>query len=305
MSYHIVNIDAPLCTLSCPDGQLICKSDAGEKKLPLEDVAAIIITSFSATIHSSLLIQAAKQGVALILCEAFKPVSLVIPANRSTDTILTRAQIRLAPACKAQLWQKTVDAKCQNQFYLVQHLAPRNPGLQRLQSCAFGRQPHKEALCAKLFWMLFAQELPFQDFVRGRFEGGLNKLLNYGYAVLLSTILQKLFGVGIDPTFGISHVMRERGTPLAYDLMEPFRPLVDWRVFQWAQQQPAASTWEVTKEFRQWVTGFPLEKIEYGGHKLEVRGCIEAVARSFRRALLDGRAALYKPWTPRNSRWAG
>lgn len=33
-------------------------------------------------------------------------------------------------------------------------------------------------------------------------------LLNYGYAALLSTILQKLFAVGLDPTFGISHVVR-------------------------------------------------------------------------------------------------
>ncbi len=61
-------------------------------------------------------------------------------------------------------------------------------------------------------------------------------MLNYGYAVLLSTVLQKLFGVGLDPTFGISHVARERSTPLAYDLMEPFRTCVDWRVIQWVQQ---------------------------------------------------------------------
>jgi len=47
---------------------------------------------------------------------------------------------------------------------------------------------------------------------------------------------KKLFGVGLDPTFGVSHVARERSTPLAYDLMEPFRPCVDWRVAQWAQK---------------------------------------------------------------------
>lgn len=55
----------------------------------------------------------------------------------------------------------------------------------------------------------------------------MNALLNYGYAVLLSTVLQKLFGVGLDPTFGIFHATREQATPLAYDLMEPFRPCVE------------------------------------------------------------------------------
>ncbi len=63
---------------------MTCKTSEGERKLPLEDVASIIITSFSASIHSNLFLEAAKHGVALIICEAFKPVSLVIPANRST-----------------------------------------------------------------------------------------------------------------------------------------------------------------------------------------------------------------------------
>jgi len=305
MSYHIVNIDSPQCSLSCPDGQLICKTAAGEKRLPLEDVAAIIITSFSATIHSSLLLQAAQHGVALILCEKFKPVSLVLPANRATDTLLTRAHIRLYPAITAQLWQKTVDAKCQNQFALANHIAPDDPALNRLQGVAFGRQLHKEAACAKLFWMILARTIPAHDFIRGRFQGGLNNLLNYGYAVLLSIVLQKLFGVGLDPTFGISHVTRERSTPLAYDLMEPFRPCVDWRVLQWVRQHPNKQDWVVSKEFRKWVTAFPVEKIAYAGYRLETRNCIEGVVRSFRRAVLAGRPALYKPWTPRSSKWAG
>ncbi|MEJ0090172.1 MAG: CRISPR-associated endonuclease Cas1 [Limisphaerales bacterium] len=70
---------------------------------------------------------------------------------------------------------------------------------------------------------------------------------------MLSTILQKLFGVGLDPTYGIGHVARERSTPLAYDLMEQFRPCVDWRVIQWVKEHPDKSQWEVSKEFRKWV----------------------------------------------------
>ena len=77
----------------------------------MEDVAAIIITSFSASIHSKLFLEAAKQGVALIICEAFKPVSLVLPANRSTDTLLTRAVLELEPRVREALWRRTVDAK--------------------------------------------------------------------------------------------------------------------------------------------------------------------------------------------------
>src|ERR1051325_2999327 len=134
MSYHIVSIDSPQCSLSCKYGQLTCKSAEGEKKLPLEDVASIIITSFSASIHSELFLQAAKHGVALIICEAFKPVSLVLPANRSTDTILSRAMLSLRPRVRAHLWQKTVDAKCQNQFLLAQHIAPGDERLAAMRN---------------------------------------------------------------------------------------------------------------------------------------------------------------------------
>src|SRR5947207_2762424 len=144
MSYHIVNIDSPQCSLSCRDGQLTCKTVEGEKKLPLEDVASIIITSFSASIHSDLFLQAAKHGVALIICEAFKPVSLVLPANRSTDTILSRALLNLTEAHRLQLWQKTVDAKCQNQCSLANHIAPENGRLNGMRVTAFGKKPHKE-----------------------------------------------------------------------------------------------------------------------------------------------------------------
>lgn len=332
MSYHIVSIDAANCSLSCKDGQLTCKTAEGEKKLPLEDVASIIITSFSASIHSQLFLEAAKHGVALIICESFKPVSLVLPANRSTDTLLSRAMLNLTPRARALLWQKTIDSKCQNQLALAEYIAPEDKQLAALRLTAFGKKPHKESVCARLFWQVFGRSLGDEDFVRERSRGGLNHLLNYGYAVLLSSVLQKLFAVGLDPTFGISHVTRERSTPLAYDIMEPFRPCVDWRVIQWVKQEHARSSggqpslplkskevregmltsspegdpdFEVTKEFRRWVTGFPLEKADYLDLTLEIQGVIEGVVRGFRRAVVENQPRHYKPWTPKNTKWAG
>ena len=311
MSFHIVSIDSPQCSLTCKDGQLIRRAPGEpDKSLPLEDVASIIITSFSASIHSSLFLEAAKHGVALIVCEAFKPVSLVLPANRSTDTLLSRALLKLDAKATTRLWQATVDAKCRNQFSLAERIAPNDSSLALLRATAWGKKPHKEGICAKLFWQAFGRAMGDDEFSRDRGSGGLNALLNYGYAVLLSTVLQKLFGVGLDPTFGISHMPRERSTPLAYDIMEPFRPCVDWRVAQWVSgqgQRPEAegAAWEVTREFRQWVTGFPLDKVEYLDLELNVQSCIEGVVRGFRRAVLHGDLKHYRPWTPKNSKWAG
>ena len=368
MSYHIVSIDSPQCSLSCKDGQLTCKSADGERKLPLEDVASIIITSFSASIHSHLFLEAAKHGVALIICEAFKPVSLVLPANRSTDTLLSRALLNLTEATRLQMWQKTIDAKCRNQYLLAAHVAPEDARLESFRASTASRKPHKEAICAKAFWQVFGSAAKCAEFRRepqerrpparpdadngiprptreseianlkpGRVSNGksgisnlrsqipapaadapgqaellltgdeargrMNDLLNYGYAVLLSSVLQKLFAVGLDPTWGLSHVARERCTPLAYDIMEPFRPCVDWRVFQWMRDHPDRTEWEVSKEYRRWVTGFPLERIEYLDFTLEIQGVIEGVVRSFRRAVMENAVKPYRPWNPKPGQW--
>ena len=305
MSYHIVSIDAPQADLTCRDGQLVCTTSEGAKKLPLEDIASIIVTSFSARIHSHLFLEAARHGVALVICEKFQPISLLLPACRSADTLLTRRHLTLPDLIRRRLWEKTIDAKCANQAYIATRISPATPSTVQLAKAASARSARKEGGCAKLFWDVVSEGLRIEGFARGRKLGGLNDLLNYGYAVLLSTVLQKLYGFGLDPMVGISHAIRERSAPLAYDLMEPFRPCVDWRVYQWVKDRPHAEAFAVTGEFRRWVTGFSLERVDYLGLELEIRGCIEGVVRGFRQAVLTDSARHYRPWTWKNSKWGG
>ncbi len=269
----------------------------------MEDVAAIVVTSFSPMFHGKLLLEAARNGVALILCDTFRPASLVLPANRSTDTLLTRAVLALPRRSQGVLWQKTVDAKCRNQWSLASALLPESRQVASLRATAFGLHPQKEASCARLFWRTVGGVLGDEAFIRERKGGGLNHLLNYGYAVLLSSMLQKLFGMGLDPTFGLFHATRERSTPLAYDLMEPFRVCIEHRAIQWAQQNPPP--WEVTPEYRQWITAFVSDRVEWEGSVLEVSQVMEGVARGFRRAVLSDAPRFYRPWTSTNSKWGG
>ncbi|MDP3070572.1 MAG: type II CRISPR-associated endonuclease Cas1 [Opitutaceae bacterium] len=305
MSYHIVSIDAPQADLTCRDGQLVCTADGVVKKLPLEDIASIIVTSFSARIHSHLFLEAARHGVALVICEKFQPVALLLPACRSADTLLTRRHLTLPESSRRRLWEKTIDAKCANQAFIASRIAPASVSTAQLTKAATARSARKEGGCAKLFWDVVSDGLRIEGFSRGRKLGGLNDLLNYGYAVLLSTVLQKLYGFGLDPMVGISHAIRERSAPLAYDLMEPFRPCVDWRIYQWVKDRAQAEAFAVTGDFRRWVTGFSLERVDYLGLELDIRGCIEGVVRGFRQAVLTDSTRHYRPWTWKNSKWAG
>ena len=106
---------------------------------------------FSATIHSHLFLEAAKHGVALIICEAFKPTTMVLPANRSTDTLLMCALLKLDEKID-RFWQATIDAKCRNQYSLAELLAPDGlraaglPGVRRGAQAAQGGDLREDIL---------------------------------------------------------------------------------------------------------------------------------------------------------------
>jgi len=61
----------------------------------------------------------------------------------------------------------------------------------------------------------------------------INALLNYGYSVLAGEISKFIHGVGLDPYYGFMHKNHTSFQSLVYDMMEPFRWLVEcavWRI---------------------------------------------------------------------------
>jgi len=60
----------------------------------------------------------------------------------------------------------------------------------------------------------------------------INALLNYGYSVLAGQISAYINGVGLDAYYGIMHKNHTSFQSLVYDMMEPFRWLVDYSVWK-------------------------------------------------------------------------
>ena len=67
------------------------------------------------------------------------------------------------------------------------------------------------------------------DFTRTE-ENSTNAALNYGYSLLLSTFNRCITANGYLTQLGLFHDNMFNPFNLASDLMEPFRPIVDWKV---------------------------------------------------------------------------
>ena len=60
----------------------------------------------------------------------------------------------------------------------------------------------------------------------------INALLNYGYSVLAGEISKQINGLGLDPYYSFYHKNHESFQSLTYDIIEPFRWLVEKTVYR-------------------------------------------------------------------------
>tara|TARA_B110000438_G_C15814838_1_gene651461 strand:- start:2776 stop:3843 length:1068 start_codon:yes stop_codon:yes gene_type:complete len=60
----------------------------------------------------------------------------------------------------------------------------------------------------------------------------INALLNYGYHVLSSEITKQIVGIGLDPYYSFYHKNHESFQSLTYDMIEPFRWIVEKTVYR-------------------------------------------------------------------------
>lgn len=102
-----------------------------------------------------------------------------------------------------------------------------------------------EAGSGRHYFLNYAKQIPEKYGFQSRRGGGLanskryasdviNALLNYGYTVLAGEIAKFVNGMGLDPYYGFYHKPDTSFQSLVYDLIEPFRWLVDSTVLSMA-----------------------------------------------------------------------
>ncbi len=88
-----------------------------------------------------------------------------------------------------------------------------------------------EAIAARYYWQIIGKQLPdpykFTKRIKKNPLDGFNPSINYLYGMLRNQIETAILGTGLDPALGCMHRDGFKMPSLVFDLMEPFRPLVD------------------------------------------------------------------------------
>ncbi len=218
--------------LSVRNQQLVVELKDDErttKTLPIEDVGIVILEHPQITLTSNLLEQLMDQQVAVITCNSnYMPSGMFLPfEGNSEQTLRMRTQLESTLPLKKQLWQQTVRSKIFNQAMVLERLGIPHQRLIHLQNDVLsGDTSNCEAQAASHYW----GKIYGGNFVRSRDPETPNAQLNYGYAILRSIVARALTASGMLPSFGIHHRNKYNAFCLADDIMEPYRPYVDWIV---------------------------------------------------------------------------
>ena len=87
MSFHILHVLQPFCTLAKERGFIVCRGQDGtERRLPHEDIRAVIIAARGTTITSSFLTSLLETDAVILHCdENFRPCGITAPLSRVID----------------------------------------------------------------------------------------------------------------------------------------------------------------------------------------------------------------------------
>lgn len=195
-------------------------------RVPLDQIAAIIVHAHGITWSNSLLVELAERGAILVLCAAnHQPRALLWPLEgHHAQGARLRAQWQAKTPLIKQAWKQVVIAKITMQAATLAAFGQPPARLEHMaRTVKSGDQSNIEAQAARHYW----PRLMGKDFRRNPDTPDINSLLNYGYTVLRAATSRAIVAVGLHPTIGLHHSNRANAFALADDLMEPFRPLVD------------------------------------------------------------------------------
>jgi CRISPR-associated protein Cas1 len=274
--------------LSLHRGFMVVQDTEGERKelgqVPLDDIAAVIANAHGLSYTNNLLVALTERGAPFVLCAAnHNAVGMLLPIEGNFEqSRRIEMQIAAGQPVHKRLWAAVVRSKLEQQAAALEAAgAPTAPLTALARKVKSGDPENMEAQGARRYWGLL-----FGDgFKRDQYGDGLNALLNYGYTVLRSATARAIIAAGLHPSIGLHHSNDSNAMRLVDDLMEPFRPVIDLKVWQlWRNGEQ-----QVTPETKRALVRTLYDDMQSDVGATPVMVCIQKLATSIAQVYLGQR----------------
>lgn len=266
----------------------------GERKelgqIPLDDIAAVIANAHGITYTNNLLVKLAERGAPFVLCGANHNVvgMLVTVDGHHVQAMRIEAQIAASQPMHKRMWAAVVKSKLEQQAAALEAAgAPTAPLSALVSQVKSGDPDNIEGQGARRYWGLLFGE----GFRRDQDGDGLNSLLNYGYTIARSATARAVVAAGLHPSIGLHHSNDANPMRLVDDLMEPFRPMIDLKV--WQLQRHGES--HITPETKRALVRTLYDDMQTSAGATPVMVCMQKLATSLAQVYLGERDKLDLP----------
>lgn len=275
-------------------GFMVVQDTEGERKelgqVPLDDIAAVIANAHGLSYTNNLLVALAERGAPFVLCAAnHNAVGMMLPIDGNYNQGKRfDAQLEATKPTTKRLWAEIVRAKLEQQAAALEAMgSPTAPLTALVSKVRSGDPDNLEAQGARRYWGLL-----FGDtFRRDQDAGGLNAMLNYGYTVLRAATARAVIAAGLHPTLGLHHSNDSNPMRLVDDLMEPFRPVIDLKIWQLRRSNEA----EITPETKRALVRTLYDDMQTDVGATPVMVCVQKLATSLAQVYLGERDKLDLP----------
>ena len=229
MSWRIVSISS-ISKLDLKLNYLVVRGENKTTKIYLSEISILIIENTAVSLTAALLNEMIKRKIKIIFCdEKRNPASELIGYYGSSDTSLrVRSQIAWNDEIKELIWAEIVKEKIGNQSKIIKKFSLNNYELMQeyVNEVKLNDSDNREAYAAKVYF----NSLFGKSFSRST-NCSINSALNYGYMIMLSAFNREIVSSGYLTMLGIHHKNMFNQFNLSCDFIEPFRVLVDERVY--------------------------------------------------------------------------
>lgn len=225
-----IEIATPGTRLSVAHRQLVIeRPELPKATVPIEDLGVLVVDDGRASYTQAVFIECLAAGATVIVSgRDHLPAGMMLPMDgHHALTERHWAQVEAGAPLRKRLWQALISAKLRQQGRLLVEVTGDDAGLPALAGRVRSGDPDNlEAQGAQRYW----PKLFGRTFRRDRSADDANALLNYGYAIVRAACARALVASGLIPSLGVWHCNRSNPFCLADDLLEPWRPIVDWKV---------------------------------------------------------------------------